>query len=137
MGRNLSELLSKSPTSAQQDLLQRIAGEASARRYPMYLVGGFVRDLLLGRPSLDFDLVLEGDAVVLAQALVEKYGGRVTAHTKFGTAKINIRDGRIGRNPPPDFNSPNPPPSPTYLISAPIETYNQYSALPNLKHAPL
>ena len=35
----------------------------------LYIVGGFVRDLLLERPSLDFDLVVEGDAIALARAL--------------------------------------------------------------------
>ncbi len=98
MGRNLSELLSKSLPSAQQDLLQRIAGEASARRYPLYLVGGFVRDL-----------------------------------PKFGTAKINIREWRIGRNPPPDFNSHNPPLSSIDLITARSEMYKHSAALPSVK----
>jgi tRNA nucleotidyltransferase (CCA-adding enzyme) len=41
----------------------------------LYIVGGFVRDLLLEKPSLDFDLVVEGDAILLARSLKEKYGG--------------------------------------------------------------
>ena len=53
----------------------------------LYIVGGFVRDLLLDRPSIDFDLVVEGDAIVLGKVLSERYGGRVTTHKRFGTAK--------------------------------------------------
>ena len=53
----------------------------------LYIVGGFVRDLLLNQPNLDLDLVVDGDAIELAQMLSKKYGGRVHGHTRFGTAK--------------------------------------------------
>jgi tRNA nucleotidyltransferase (CCA-adding enzyme) len=53
----------------------------------IYIVGGFVRDLLLNRPSLDFDIVVEGDAIELAQAVQKDFGGRITMHKRFGTAK--------------------------------------------------
>ncbi|KPJ51836.1 MAG: hypothetical protein AMJ37_04015, partial [Dehalococcoidia bacterium DG_18] len=53
----------------------RIAGkEAEARGQRLYLVGGAVRDLLLGRPNLDFDLVVEGDAIALARRLAKGEG---------------------------------------------------------------
>ncbi|MEW6094223.1 MAG: hypothetical protein AB1531_09690, partial [Chloroflexota bacterium] len=81
--KRLSETLSPERLS----LLRTVADEAAARRMPLYLVGGFVRDLLLGRPATDFDLVVEGDAIILARALAAKYGGRVTAHSRFGTAQ--------------------------------------------------
>lgn len=54
---------------------------------PAYLVGGFVRDLLLGRPSLDFDVVVEGWAPHLARHLARHLGGKVQVHPRFGTAK--------------------------------------------------
>jgi tRNA nucleotidyltransferase (CCA-adding enzyme) len=57
-----------------------------------------VRDLLLERPSLDFDLVVEGDAIALARALSNKYGGRVTGHARFGTAKWHL-DGKGDAQP--------------------------------------
>ncbi|HWJ42461.1 MAG TPA: hypothetical protein VNR67_03415 [Solirubrobacterales bacterium] len=53
---------------------------------PVYLVGGAVRDLLLGRSRADVDLVVEGDAAALAARL----GGGGTAHERFGTAKGEI-----------------------------------------------
>ena len=65
--------------------------------FSLYVVGGFVRDLLLNQPNLDLDLVVEGDAIVLAQALQKKYGGRVHGHTRFGTAKWIIREMKDGK----------------------------------------
>ncbi len=60
----------------QVSLLRMVADTAAARRLPLYLVGGFVRDLLLGSPAIDFDLVVEGDAISLARAMAAQYGGR-------------------------------------------------------------
>ncbi len=57
---------------------------------PLYLVGGPVRDLLLGRPSLDLDFVLEGDAPTLAQRLADRLGGRLVVHQRFATATLNL-----------------------------------------------
>ncbi len=53
---------------------------------PVYLVGGAVRDLLLGRGRADIDLVVEGDAAALAKRL----GATVAAHERFGTAKVEL-----------------------------------------------
>ncbi len=72
-------------SSEKQDLLTRIPGQAAAMNMPCYLVGGFVRDLLLEKPVNDFDIVVEGDAIKLGNALMKKYGGRLTAHHKFHT----------------------------------------------------
>ena len=69
-----------------------IATTAYEQHAALYIVGGFVRDLLLERPSLDFDLVVEGDAINLARALADDYGGRVTSHSRFGTAKWHLDD---------------------------------------------
>src|SRR5919108_6565278 len=52
----------------------------------VYLVGGTVRDILLGERNFDVDIAVEGDAIALAQALADALGGRVRAHPKFGTA---------------------------------------------------
>jgi tRNA nucleotidyltransferase (CCA-adding enzyme) len=53
---------------------------------PVYLVGGAVRDLLLGRGRTDIDLVVEGDATALAKRL----GGDVIEHERFATAKAQL-----------------------------------------------
>src|SRR5689334_6162231 len=75
-------------------LLHLIADEAARRNLPAYIVGGFVRDLLLGNPGMDFDIVVAGDAIALARALAKKHGGKVTAHPRFGTARLEIRESR-------------------------------------------
>jgi len=55
----------KNISSAQLDLIQRVAGEASLLGLLLYC-GRLRSDLLLGHPGLDFDLVVEGDAIKLA-----------------------------------------------------------------------
>lgn len=67
-------------------LVQNAARTARELGYSTYLVGGFVRDLLIGQANLDLDIVVEGDAIHLAQRLADQYGGRVHTHTRFGTA---------------------------------------------------
>lgn len=127
--RNLSSLLETSLDAARLDLIRRVAQESAALGFPIYLVGGFVRDLLLGGPSLDFDLVVEGDAIKLARFLAKKYGGKVTAHEKFGTAKIDIRDWGIGdRDSVKNYSLFS-----VDLISARGETYKHPAALPTVK----
>ncbi len=53
-----------------------------------YLVGGFVRDLLLKRPSLDIDIVVEGDAIRVAETISERWNGTLEVHPQFGTATV-------------------------------------------------
>ncbi len=127
MNSNLSDLLQKAASSEQLDLIHRVAEDASKLGLPVYVVGGFVRDLLLDHPSLDFDVVVEGDAIALTRALVSKYGGNVTIHEKFRTAKWNILELTLGSDShltTPDFID---------LISARSETYKHPAALPTVK----
>jgi tRNA nucleotidyltransferase (CCA-adding enzyme) len=58
-----------------------------AAQEPVYLVGGAVRDLLLGRPRADVDLVVEGDAAALAARL----GGAEKEHERFGTVTVEVQ----------------------------------------------
>ncbi len=63
--------------------------------YGVFAVGGFVRDILLNRPSSecdDVDLVVEGNAIMFAQKLAVKLGGRVYQHPAFLTALIIYHD---------------------------------------------
>ncbi len=53
-----------------------------------HVVGGFVRDMLLGRRNLDMDVVVEGDGVAFAEAAAQRLGARVKVHRRFGTAVV-------------------------------------------------
>jgi tRNA nucleotidyltransferase (CCA-adding enzyme) len=67
----------------------QLAGQtAVSMETHLYLVGGIVRDLLLQRSNLDLDLVVEGDAIKIAGELARLKKGRVIAHSRFNTAKI-------------------------------------------------
>jgi tRNA nucleotidyltransferase (CCA-adding enzyme) len=84
------------------ELVKDISGQAAKQGQRVYLVGGVVRDLLLGVPSLrsalrsglrfDLDLVVEGDAVELAQQVAETSQAKLLAHHRFGTAKLRYEN---------------------------------------------
>lgn len=111
---NLAAKLESTLSTRDLSLLRRIADEADARGLPLYLVGGFARDLLLGRPSLDFDLVVEGNALTFARACSKRLGGKLTVHKKFATATLSFPSLVL------DF------------ITARSETYSQPAALPDI-----
>ena len=75
-------------------LLQKAGELAEGRHVRVYAVGGFVRDLLLGIPNLDLDLVVEGDGIRFAKALAQRYRARVTTHDRFSTATVTLADGQ-------------------------------------------
>jgi tRNA nucleotidyltransferase (CCA-adding enzyme) len=73
-----------------------------------------VRDLLLGYPSFDVDLVVEGDAIILAQQATDIGSAKTILHPRFGTAKLSLGDFVID------------------LASARNETYARPGALPTV-----
>ena len=96
--------------------LVRAAGEiGAANGQRVYLVGGSVRDLLLKRPHLDIDLVVEGDALPLARQLAKGRGGKLVTHPRFGTATFS--QGAFSLD----------------LVTARSETYAEPAALPTVK----
>jgi tRNA nucleotidyltransferase (CCA-adding enzyme) len=74
------------------ELVKDISGQAAKQGQRVCLVGGVVRDLLLGYPNLDLDLVVEGDAVKLAQQVAETSRAKLLAHHRFGTAKLRYEN---------------------------------------------
>jgi tRNA nucleotidyltransferase (CCA-adding enzyme) len=106
--------------SEKQTLLSDIAAQAAAMDMPCYVVGGFVRDLLLGKPVNDLDVIVEGDAIKFGKSLVKTFGGKLTFHDKFHTAIWHL---------PPTFNLQ---PSTLDLITARKETYLMPGALPTV-----
>ncbi len=77
------------------DLLHAIGDTASRFSISLYLVGGSVRDMLLGTTIRDLDLVVEGDAAMLAFESVKELGGEVVAHSRFGTATVKLPGQRL------------------------------------------
>ena len=75
-----------------------IIGQAAERLgFPTYVVGGYVRDRLLARPSKDLDIVCVGSGIELAEAVGKSLRprSRVTVYKRFGTAALKHRDVEI------------------------------------------
>jgi len=128
---DISEKLENALPPAHLDLIRRVAEQAEGHNLAVYIVGGFVRDLLLGHPSLDYDIVVEGDAISLGKVLSKKYGGRITSHTRFGTAKWFVRESKLWQK---NIHSEPGIPIPEFLdlISARTEFYEHPTALPTV-----
>lgn len=75
-----------------QSILETAGSVGDEVGMPVYSVGGFVRDLLLGVRNLDVDLVVEGDGISYARALASRLDARVKVHEKFRTAHIILPD---------------------------------------------
>jgi tRNA nucleotidyltransferase (CCA-adding enzyme) len=122
------------------------AGElASGQGDTLYIVGGFVRDLLLMMllendpaarakvsPRFDLDLVVEGNAIVLARHLQDRNGGRVRSHSRFGTAKW-ILEKPIAFNVNPAHHGE--PLTSLDFVTARTEFYRHPSALPEVEQS--
>jgi tRNA nucleotidyltransferase (CCA-adding enzyme) len=83
----IGQLLEKALSVPVLDLIYHVSKRAHDMGAVPYFVGGLVRDLLLGHPIVDVDMVIEGDAIALARFLSDEFGGRVRTHRRFGTAK--------------------------------------------------
>lgn len=73
-----------------QDLIYVACDIASKNNMPVYLVGGFVRDLFLGVKNLDLDIVVEGDGISFAEDFAKRLNAKFIQHRRFGTASVVI-----------------------------------------------
>ena len=112
---NISELIKSLLPAETQEILSIADQVAGQQQYKLFMVGGIVRDLLLGRSSLDLDLVVEGDAMEVARYFAEKVQGKVTVHTRFRTATVKWEGRSV------DF------------ATARSETYSRPGALPAIE----
>ena len=80
----------------------------------IYIVGGPVRDVFLGRSVADLDFVVEGDAPRLAREMASELGGEVIVHSKFGTASVAFEGLRVD------------------VVTARRESYSRPAALPDV-----
>ncbi|MEK6228978.1 MAG: hypothetical protein AABM31_06600 [Actinomycetota bacterium] len=116
--------MSSSPTADLSGRVTALPGmdrllPALAGLPPTYLVGGAVRDLIVGQDSVDLDLTVEGDGVAAARELAQRLGGEASAHERFGTA--TVRAGELAVD----------------LATARRESYAHPGALPDVEPASL
>lgn len=78
----------------ERAILNLIGAVAEDLGYPIYVVGGYVRDRLLGRPSKDIDIVCVGSGIHLAQEVANRLHPipRVAIYKRFGTAMLKHQD---------------------------------------------
>jgi tRNA nucleotidyltransferase (CCA-adding enzyme) len=96
-----------------------LAEVAAAAPDPVYLVGGAVRDLILGRGRADIDLVVEGDPAALAAALGAE---PVASHSRFGTMKVDWNGEELDLAAARRERYARPGALPTVDLGAPIRT---------------
>lgn len=99
-----------------QPALARLVTLAEGAGWPIFLVGGNVRDVLLGRPGRDLDLMIEGSAPALMAELVATVGGTTRSSPRFGTVRWCAADG-----------------TELDLASARAERYSKPGALPTVQ----
>ncbi|MCX5810043.1 MAG: CBS domain-containing protein [Proteobacteria bacterium] len=100
--------------------LIEIGNLADKMGYHAYLVGGFVRDLLLRNENYDIDIVIEGDGIIFAEKMSEIFRVKVRPHKEFATAKVIYPDGfKID------------------IATARLEYYKAPAALPTVEHSSL
>jgi len=112
---NLSSEMEKQLPAELVDFMRRAGEVAAGQGQNLYLVGGVVRDLLLGRTNFDLDLVVEGDAINMAQQLADITHGKITIYSRFNTAKLQWNKWSVD------------------LATARSETYAKPGALPSVK----
>jgi len=131
----VAALLEQTLSAPVLTLVHRISQKAHEMGFVPYFVGGLVRDILLGNPIVDVDMVIEGDAIPLARRLAADLGGRVRAHKRFGTAKwlLSQRVWRQVADHVPDPDNGLPPS--VDFVTARTEFYTHPTALPQVERS--
>ena len=90
--KNMKSLMENQLQKGQVNLISSVAQIADRKGVSVYIVGGFVRDLLLNIRNLDIDLVVEGDAINFAETIAKKLNGLAKSHARFGTSVVTLKD---------------------------------------------
>ncbi|MFH2044300.1 MAG: CBS domain-containing protein [Pseudomonadota bacterium] len=91
--RNIVKFLEERLSKHHIELLKTIGKVAADIELRAYVIGGFVRDLLLYRKNEDIDIVVEGDGIAFAKKYAAIVGARTHLYAKFGTAVVIFPDG--------------------------------------------
>ena len=90
---NVADLMREALPADAAELLRSIGEVAASVGDTAYVVGGFVRDLLLGRPNLDIDVVSVRDGIELGRAINGLMGGSLRIHERFATSSVYLPGG--------------------------------------------
>ena len=116
--REILQLMAERLPGEVLRLLKAVGKKAQELGFQVYAVGGFVRDLILRTENYDIDLVVEGDGIVLGQAIAAAGQGEIRIHKKFGTATLNL---------PNQYRLD--------IATARLEYYDHPAALPRVEHS--
>jgi len=135
-GNMRSSTLLETVSPSTLKLLVWLSEQAAKHKVSIYVVGGFVRDIIFKRQTTDFDIVIEGDAIKFAKSLSRTIGGRLVIHSTFGTAVWNVNSiheklqTELGLN---ELNETVEFPQHVDFITAREESYLHPAALPVVK----
>ncbi|HAJ33363.1 MAG TPA: polynucleotide adenylyltransferase [Candidatus Atribacteria bacterium] len=87
------ELIEKIFPKRVKNILSKIGEIGDRLNFPVFMVGGILRDFFLGIKNYDLDIVVEGEGIKFARELSRDLGGRIKSHEKFGTAIVILTDG--------------------------------------------
>lgn len=99
-----------------QSILRTLGSIADTHSLEAYVVGGYVRDALLGKTVNDIDIVVVGSGIEFAKKIAKHFGNsKIVLYEKFGTAMLPINNGKIE------------------FVGARKESYNRNSRNPNVE----
>ena len=118
--KNVKRIMEERLSEEVLKKLEDIGNLADQLDYHAYLVGGFVRDMVLRDENYDIDIVIEGDGIIFAEEMSKRFHVKMRSHKEFATAKIIYPDG---------FK--------VDIASARLEYYKAPAALPVVEHSSL
>lgn len=92
--KNIFDLVEKNIGVEALSVLCKTVSLAESAGMKVFLVGGTVRDIIMGREYRDIDIAVEGDAVKIGRALVNSMSADIKLYEKFGTCTISF-DGKV------------------------------------------
>ncbi len=89
---NIADAFKETLSPTLQGVLRESGDLAVEMGFGAYVVGGMVRDLLLGLQTIDVDIVVEGQGIRFARSLADRLQAKVRCHERFGTASLTLPD---------------------------------------------
>lgn len=129
---NISSKMKKVLPGEILRLLHAIGRLADKEGFRAFVVGGFVRDIILGVRNFDMDIVVEGDAISFGRKAADLLGGSLVVYHKFGTATVVMGWPKLLRRPVgagPKFKID--------FATARKESYEKPAALPTVEFSSL